>query len=91
MDLLINALHCVANVLHFVADVLHIVSNISKTSQKLWRLPKRKLIAYIIITCNQSAIVEVRLCWIASACNPVCHIVGTYNIYTIIMPAYNCL
>ena len=33
--------------------------NISKTSQKLWRLLKRKLIAYIIITCNQSAIVKL--------------------------------
>ena len=51
-------------------------------------------LTYIILTCNQSAIVKAQLCWIASTYNPVCHIVGTYyiyNIYTIIMLTYNCL
>ena len=51
---------------------------ISKTSRKLRCLPKRQLITYIILACNQSVIVDVRLCWIASAYNSVCHIVRTY-------------
>src|SRR6201996_380507 len=36
-------------------------TDISKTSRKLRRLPKRKLIAYIIIACNRSAIVASQI------------------------------
>ena len=51
---------------------------ISKIRRKLRCLPKRQLIAYIILACNWSTIVAVRLCWIASTYNIRVIIVGTY-------------
>ena len=69
---------------HMMKHTRHMCFHISKTSQKLRHLPKRQLIAYIILACKRSTIVEVRLCWIASAYNPVYHIVCTYNFVTVL-------